>query len=56
MDEGDDEFDSYEDFVQYMLANGYLYQPKKKGDERITSSFVTVDDNGCPICMMEYRQ
>lgn len=42
-----------------MIENGYLYQVpgnKKKGDSKITESFGTNDDTGCPICMMEYRE
>ncbi len=54
MEEDEEDFDSYEDFIQYMIENGYLFEPKKKGDANITASFVTVDDNMCPICMMEY--
>ena len=55
MEEDEDEFGSYQDFIQYMIENGYLTEHKKKGDANITASFATVDDNMCPICMMEYN-
>ena len=57
-DSSDYDFENYEEFLRYMIENGYLVvEPvRKQGDQKIKDSFVTVDDNSCPICMMEYRE
>ena len=48
MDEDEVDFDSYEEFIQYLLHSGYVFHEadinhQKRGDPKITDSFVTED-------------
>jgi hypothetical protein len=55
----EESFESYEEFIQYLIDAGYILpemalNPKKRGDDRITDSFGTEDNENCPICIMEF--
>jgi hypothetical protein len=42
-----------------MVEHGYFYNipaNERKGNPKITDSFQTVDEDSCPICMMELRE
>ena len=39
-----------------MIENGYFEVVQNMGDQNIAESFVTNDDNDCPVCMMTLNE